>query len=79
MPYEPTSAQDEGGMDFVSLFKEIAQNYSGLVGTRKKHVVDAPDELKRYNKVLLPCSTQMMRSTRSPVAGFGFCNNKESR
>ena len=79
MPCEPTSAQDEGGRDFVSKFKETAQNYPRLVGTRKKHVVDAPDELKRYNKMLLPCSAQMMRSNRSPVAGFGYGNNKESR
>ena len=79
VPRKPTSVQDEGGRVFVSKFKETAQNYSRLVGTRKKHVADAPDELQRYNKMLLRCSAQMMRSTRSPVAGFGYGNNKESR
>ena len=79
VPCKPTSAQDEGGRVFVSKFKETAQNYSRLVGTRKKHVADAPDELQWYNKMLLRCSAQMMRSKRSPVAGFGYGNNKESR
>ncbi len=79
VPCKPTSAQDEGGKVFVSKFKETAQNYSRLVGARKKHVVDAPDELQRYNKMLLRRSAQMMRSKRSPVAGFGYGNNKESR